>query len=264
MQVLFPTDFSDNSKNALPFAVDLCKKTQGTLKVLSVYNMAYGEHTMNTASLLDALKKNTEEKMKAFETVLKAQNITFTTAVRLGSVSSVVKEEAKNQKAQLIVMGTQGASGLEEILVGSNTASVIQAVSIPVLAIPAEAAFKPIKKIVFCTELESLENEEVLERLKAIATLYNASVDFLHIQDEAKKGAREHILKHFDGIKVNFTIMKREDIEEAVLNHANSANADVIGVMTKNYSFFERLFHSSLANKLAFHSHIPVLVFHQN
>lgn len=264
MKILFPTDFSAYSRKALPYAIDLCKKKQGELVVINAYDVPHGENSISTVSLLEAIKDNAVQNMEEFKNNFSNEGVPFTTKVVMGNPVRIIKEMSRNNDLDMVVMGTHGASGLEEFLIGSNAASVIQGTEVPVLVIPPQADFTPIKKIVFCTELALEEGEKTLMNLKSIALIYGAEINLLHIQKHSKEGAREYLREKFAPVPVHFTIINHDDVEKAILEHAKESNANLIAAMTKKHGFFEGLFHRSLTNKLAFHSSMPVLAFHQN
>jgi nucleotide-binding universal stress UspA family protein len=265
MNVLFPTDFSEPSKNALTYAADLCKKGNYNLHVLSAYSMPYAERTFNSNSLLQAIKENAQENMAQFEAHVKSLDIPYTTEIAMGNPVRVIQEKSKSKQVAYLVMGTTGSSGIEEILLGSNAASVIQGVDKPVLVIPPQAGFKPMKRMVYCSELKALENEETLQNLARFASFYALHVDILHIQGEpgAKEG-RAKLDQALASVSHGYSVIKEQDLEKGVLDHARETKADIIASMGKRYGFFERLFHTSLTNKLAFHSEMPLLALHQH
>ena len=93
-----------------------------------------------------------------------------------GNIVTALKKIIEAEQADLIVMGTKGASGLKKILIGSNTLKVIAKIKVPVLVIPKVAQFenflnKGKNRIVLATDLISLENEDALNILKEIALL---------------------------------------------------------------------------------------------
>ena len=68
------------------------------------------------------------------------QGLNITTKSLLGNVSWACQSAIKSEEADLIVLGTKGASGVKEMLIGSNASEVIRNVAAPVLAIPEEAS----------------------------------------------------------------------------------------------------------------------------
>lgn len=264
MKVLFPTDFSDQSKNALPFAVDLCKKLNAKLSVLNTYDLPYSENSFNGARLLESVQENAETNMKQFEKELVGLRIDFSTTVLMGNPVRIIKEKAKKPDIAYVVMGTKGSSGIEEILIGSNAASVITATEVPVLIIPPQAHFTAIKKMLYCSELKASESANTLKQLSSFAQIYGVHIDIMHIQGESAEANGRRIFEEaFKSISHSYTIVKEQEKEEAILQHAIDTKADIIASMTKKYGFFEGLFHSSLTKQLAFHTTMPLLALHQ-
>ncbi|WP_332913425.1 universal stress protein [Algoriphagus boritolerans] len=68
----------------------------------------------------------------------------------LGSVFKGITESIAEQSPDLIVMGSKGASGLEEVIVGSNTEKVVRTATCPVVTIKAETDVKKMKKNRIC------------------------------------------------------------------------------------------------------------------
>jgi len=263
-KVLFPTDFSENAEVAWPFAVSIAQKSQGSIVVFNSYDLPYSDRSLST-SLLDVMKENAKSNMEAFSEKVKDENITYETKVMLGNPIRLIKERTKKDNIDLIVMGTKGASGIEELLIGSNAASVIQGVNVPVLIIPPKSTVRDIKTIVLASDLNLHEKAQPLERLKAFADLHQAKVEILHIQGEnnPKAGSRDFVDKILGDTPHSYIIAKDENVEEAILSHCEAKNADVLCAITKRYNFFESLFHQSLTSKLAYHTSIPMLALHE-
>lgn len=265
MNILLPTDFSDNADLACQYAFDIAKRSQGKVIVINAYDLPYSDRSMTT-SLLEVMKENAEKNMAAFQRKLKEKyEVPFTTEVRLGNPIRLIKEMANKENIDLIIMGTKGASGLEEILIGSNAASVIQNSNKPVLVIPPDANGKPLKKIVFASDFDMDNMEGALKNLNAFAELNDSGIDVLHVQNgsKAKSGTRDALQAALSNRVNEFTILQTDNVEEAIINEAKKESADLIAAIAKRYGFFEGLFHRSLTSKLAYHTTIPLLVLHE-
>ena len=147
MKILIPTDFSDNAVMATRYAIDLAKKSAGKLCVFHSYDVPHYERSLTTSLHLE-MKEIAEEHMAEFEKNYLAQaGVPYEVMVRIGNPIRMAKELVKAKNIDLVVMGTKGASGIEEFLIGSNAASIIQNVRVPVFIIPEQAVQKPIKDI---------------------------------------------------------------------------------------------------------------------
>lgn len=266
MKILFPTDFSENAEIAAKFAIDIAKRTNGSILAFHAYDVPYSERSMTT-SLLHEMKDIANQHMREFEAaVLASSGVEYTTQVSLGNPIRMSKELSEKMKIDLVVLGTKGASGIEELLIGSNAASVIQNIDFPVLVIPPKSEVKDINNIVLATDLDLHQKERPLLRLKAFANIYGATINILHFQDDhkVKEGSREFLEKHLGDVPHSYAVLsKKDDLDKDILEYCQSKNADMVTAITKRYGFFEGLFRSSLTSKLAYHTNIPMLALHE-
>ena len=167
MKTIFvPTDFSDNADNALYFAIELAKKQNAKLVLIHAFQLpivvaAVPYDIINNEKL--ELKKEAENNLKAQCLKIKhSGNLTYEYILEEGPAVDVILKHAKEKKADIIIMGTKGASGLKAVLFGSITESVIEKTELPVLAIPNKTKFStPIKTITFATNYNLNEIESI-------------------------------------------------------------------------------------------------------
>lgn len=266
MKILFPTDFSENAELAAQFAIDIAKRTNGSIIALHAYDVPYSERSMTT-SLLHEMKQIAHNHMQEFENdVLSKSGVQFETQVILGNPIRLCKELSEKHNIELVVLGTKGASGIEELLIGSNAASVIQNIDVPVLVIPPQSEVKELKNIVLATDMDLRKKERPLTRLKKFAQIYGSSIDVLHFQDDEgiKQGSREFLEEHLSDVEHTYSVLaSKEHLDKDILEHCERKNADIVTAITKRYGFFEGLFHKSLTSKLAYHTNIPMLALHE-
>lgn len=265
MNILLPTDFSENADKATEVAFRLAKQTNGSVTILHAYDLPYSDRSMST-SLLEVMKENAEANMAEFEKGVKEKyGNNYQVQVRLGNPIRLIHEVSDANNIEMVVMGTKGASGLEEILIGSNAASVIQNTNKPVLVIPPQAELKEIKKIVLASDLDPKVKQKPLQNLRNFAMIDDAEIDIVHVQGEKSPGtgSRDFFSAELQGVKHGFTILHGDNIEKAVIDEAVKEKADVLAAITRRYGFFEGLFHRSMTNRLAYHTHLPLLVLHE-
>ena len=266
MRVLLPTDFSENASLATQFALDIAQRTNGYIMALHAYDVPHYERSMTT-SLLVEMKKSAEQNMAEFEGHSLAESgIEYDSHVMIGNPIRLCREMVQKHNLDMVVMGTKGASGIEEFLIGSNAASVIHNVEVPVLVVPPGSHVKEIKRIVLATDLEFKTKKPPLERLAKFARVYGAEIFLLHIQDKdgIPGGTRELIADAMGDVKHSYHIAsQKDDIEKAILDFCEQKETDVVSAISKRYGFFQGLFHKSLTSKLAYHSNIPLLALHE-
>lgn len=265
MKVLVPTDFSETAKKAAEFAFKNLGDKLEKIQFIHAYDMPHYDRSFTT-TLFEVIQENAENNLKAYHKELTdAGYSNFDTKTVMGSPVRIVRDEIKKHGFDLLVMGTKGISGIEEVLIGSNAASVIQNTDIPALIIPPQAEVTPVKKILLAFDMRTTGVSKALQELKNFASLSNAEVYVLYAQHKEgqEAGARDFLQQNLGESLKGVTITKTHDMESALFEKAEKIGADCISVITREYGFFEGLFHSSLSNKLAYHSQIPLLALHQ-
>jgi len=265
--VIYPTDFSKNADSAMLYAVSAATALGARIVAVNAFDLPYSQNVMST-SLLDIMRETSEKGLKVVGQKLAKTGVEFETRSLMGNPIRVVKELTKYYKNCMVVLGTKGASGIEEILIGSNAASILHSVAVPVLAIPADAAFKGIKTIVYASDFRSKKDEIALERLGKLACAYKAEVMVLHVQTEEERPAepqRDKFSKYLGDNKFSFHIVKsaEKNTEQAILEFSKEKDADIVALLARKHGFLEGLFHTSVTSKVAFHTHRPFLALHE-
>jgi len=138
--ILFPTDFSEGSSQALQYAVDLTKKYGAKLYVVHViYDIAKATGWYVPHVSMDQMYKDIQEGAKkelekfGVEALGEVKNIERT--VLTGVPHEELMNFAKKNKIDLIIMGTHGRKGIDRILFGSTAAQIVRFAPCPVLTV---------------------------------------------------------------------------------------------------------------------------------
>lgn len=271
--ILFPTDFSEQSHNALLYALQIAQKTNARILTLHVFfkpDITGAGHLPQTMEQfyesIDLYEleiyRNELPALKKIAQSVGLDQIEMQHLLKEGNPQETIVEIAKAENADLIVMGTSGAHGLKAIFWGSIAGEVMESAPCPVLAIPAKAAFDgKIDNIVFTT---SYSEEEItaLHRVSAFAASFEAAihcvnVDLAHIEQitghmQQFKGATA------DLANIQYQVLDGIDIREEISKYALQNKADIIAMVTHRRNFLEELFHYSKTKDMAYHSHTPV------
>ncbi len=271
--ILFPTDFSNNADHALNYAIKLCHFLEAELVILHSCRMNSFTYQLlndeqNDLTIVDQATKDLQAYCKKHSKEISSLKVTE--VVEYGLAADVIINYAKNNNVFLIVMGTKGARGIEEILIGSNTSAVIQKATRPILAIPVETKIKDIEKIAFATDFR--ENDiDAIQTLSGIASLFNAEIIMTHITDflvpinyeKALMDVFEDDIRSKVSYKnISFRVIKGNDQVKALNHFIEENNIDLIAVSTRKKNIITRLFDKSFTKKIAAHTTIPLLAFH--
>jgi nucleotide-binding universal stress UspA family protein len=141
--ILYCTDFSENAKAALPFAIDIAKKYGATLHIVHVYqdpaDLAEFEISSNIkmdwVRVAQALGTETEKKLKEFCSEVANEMKSCHHKMLRGRSHSEIVRYAKENNIDLIVLASHGLSGWEHVLFGSTAERVVRESPVPVLVI---------------------------------------------------------------------------------------------------------------------------------
>ncbi|MFA9214988.1 MAG: universal stress protein [Candidatus Methylacidiphilales bacterium] len=269
-KILIPTDFSEVANNALQYAIHLAQKVNAELHVFHIKNIPLVDTSYPNTIYQTYMVEIDEFATKNFEkletNVLIPSGLSFKTQSAYGFINDEIQEYTKTNQIDLIILGTTGASGIQEILIGSNAASVVAKSEIPVLIIPPMAKFEEILHLVYATDFNEPEFPAV-SRLAYFSGLYNAEISILHVKSEYDDYFdKEHnfFVKNKDQIALNnwkiVNVTEKENIIESINSYVEANRTNLLVMAKHNRNFFDKLFHRSLSKQMAFHTKIPLLV----
>lgn len=268
-KIVLMTDFSDNAKNAIRYAIKLFGNSAD-------YVLANTYTTRSSAGSIGKLSRIIKERVTAdlekelayiHKEFAEIPTLNITILCKDSEPIDLVNNLAKNGEADLIVMGTKGATGLSKVFIGSVTSSIIRNTKLPVLSIPEEAEFKAISKIVFAADLGENRKKELTAPLRSIALVNNAEVFLLHVLKEGELAENNEEDKMFEmglafdleGVKTTLNSVEAENTAEAIQEFCLDIKADLLTVIARHNTFFDKLFHKSVSQELAFSLKMPLL-----
>lgn len=273
-KILFPTDFSDASKQAFVYALHLANELGAEIVTLHVYEMPVVDYMDVPAYLMEVYDtvelanfENYKGRVPVLHQIAEAQglqNVPMQNVLLDGDLVGNILRLVKDDHIDFVVMGTKGATGAKETFLGTSTASVMTGTDASVLAVPDGSVFQPVRRIVFATRYEE-DDFKALKKLLPIATAFGARIDCVCVcsdgfePSEVVRADWELLLKNEN---VDFHRIEGSDTEEALLDFIGQNQTDILAILNHRRSFFESLFRTSLTRKLAFHSKIPVLALH--
>ncbi len=273
VKILVPTDFSALSKVAVEYAIRLANSLDGTITLLHVVTITQPVRV----SMHDKMKDLEDDLITFAERDLNnlirevMYNLTTATpikfnVVRSASFQGAVKNEINRLQADLVVMGTNGASGLKKTVIGSNTASVIQLCEVPVMAVPKNADFRGFKDIVYATDLRDADEE--LKKVITYAERFGSTIHVLHITPSGKQVGQleeklDEIVARHEYKNIVSLVLVDNFIEGAIDQYLGVVKADLLLMFTHKATFYEKLFDRSHTRRMAFQSSVPLLAFRQ-
>lgn len=274
--ILVPIDFSENAMLALDHAVYLGKHLNAPLTLLHIHE------TQNLSSTIRKLlfshpsdevvldKTVTEKLEEVAEGVRKHANISVATATAKGRISRKILDHIENSETDLVVMGTHGASGMENFLAGSNTFNVISNAKCPVISVTSSSGSKGIKDIVLPLDLTK-ETRQKVDEACVFARKFGSTIHICGVtaSDDEKNHfyigkVMEQVDKYVkeEGIPTTNNFFYGENITTITIDYAKSIDADLIVIMNEQEVNPTGFFVGPYAQQMINHSPVPVMTIH--
>jgi len=277
-KILVPTDFSKPAVIATEVAADIAKRSGAEITLLHVVEGASeqsinveGEATYDgswedkifTMRLIEKAKKQLAKAVAD----TKLEGVKVKQELRIGTPFHGMNAIISERKVDLVVMGTSGRSGLEQMIIGSNTEKVVRNAHCPVLTVQNKPASKNFKDIVYATSMS--KDEEVFSRIvRNTQKIYDSTIHLVRINTPGNFQRDAEVKKYMESFAKklqlkNYTINVFNDIteEEGIIYFAESINADLVAMATHGRTGFAHVLAGSIAEDVVNHSKRPVLTF---
>jgi nucleotide-binding universal stress UspA family protein len=277
IKVLVPYDFSPTATHALNFATSLTQVYQDVeISVLHIVEtpISTGIDSMSGGfdsgpdfqdqvfymEMIEARKKQ----FKELEEKYIGSPYRLKTNLVLGNVFTSISQAIEDESPDLVIMGSRGTSGLEEVLIGSNTEKVVRNAPCPVITIKDETPIHKLKKIVFASDFRE-SDDEVASRIKNLQAIFDAEFYFVVVNTPGNfETTRESIARirrfvekyQFENIKAEIYNSASED--SGIIEFADDVKADMIAMTTHGRKGLMHLITGSIAEDVVNHSKRPV------
>ncbi len=272
--ILVPTDFSKGAEHALTYATALAKREKGDVLLLHAFHITYPTSETLVARVVEEISRDEEEAVQKLERIVselkRTEKINCGFICKQGLAVDVILEVIKEKKPQLVIIGTKGAGWIKEMIIGSNTAKVIEYAKCPVIAVPENAEYNGINKITYAADYHT-SDVTALRKIVEIARPFKAEITVIHVSDnEFTAATDEELLKKFRNLaankinydKVKFKLEHGKYLEKALQEHIKKEKPDVLAMSTHYRGILDKMFGTSVTKKMAYHCQIPLLAFH--
>jgi nucleotide-binding universal stress UspA family protein len=271
--ILAPTDFSKTSRNAIYYAAEIAKRAKAKLVLLHVYHPPV---IISEAPVVLPLPEDYEKDCIKTLRRIRYQLLTkygrkFNVEISCmdGLAGDVIGNYARENKADLVVVGTHGSGFLEEKLIGSVTSDLIARCKSPVLSVAAKTKFKSIKKIVLATDYQALNNDTLLDPVKEIADMFTSHIYVLNVI--SKENDLPTVGQAVEGVKLeqllqaqnhSFHAVTNSDVVKGINAFIEARQMDMVVMVPRRHNFLKTLFNKRNTKAMAFHTAVPLLTIH--
>ncbi len=267
-QIVFPTDFSENAQEALPFAAEIAKQsgaelilfhsTQSSMDLTPGFEDNQEKAIENTSRYFDELVANLRKDDRY-------GSVGISTMLETGQASTSLLNQIAKDKPGLVVMGTRGETNNRNVIFGTVTTNIIQKSGVPVLAVPGGSTLD-FKNIVFTTDCKR-GDIAALEQTISFAKLFDARVTVLHISEQKDfenevrfRGFRDLLESRFSYEKLDFHVKYENDFFPGLADYLKKHPASLLVITRYKRSFWEKLTDRDHSKEIAFYTNVPLLM----
>ncbi len=286
-RILVPVDFSEYSKNACRYALNLAKKLKADIKILHVYYApivdlvpitdAYSIQVDMDINLRE-MESNARKGLLKFVNEIRKEaasndmdDIKIGYSLREGITEDEIARMAEDYKPGIIVLGTKGKGEKQSDIIGSVVYRVLDRTRVPVLAIPEQSSYdaaKEVKNVAYATEFDD-SDYVAIRRLLSILTEFEVKIHCIHMSktpgknmNEVKMNSlKEYFAKVHKGIEVECNLLESDDTIKELESFVEEKSIDLFSMVNRKRGLLARLFNPDITKKLIYQSTIPLLIF---
>lgn len=270
---LVPTDFSDTSKNAARFAVQMLSGKPDVQMIL------YYVHDNPAGTDGSPLSEDESDRQLILGDALSQMKSEL---AGLGTVSiecvsergddliESIERYVRHRSIDMVIMGITGTTRIEQILMGSNTLKLLRESVCPVMIVPPDAVFTPIKEVALTCDFKDVDMTIPVEPIRRLLDLFKPTLHIINVDSEhyveiteAYTNERNKLEKQFSDFNPQFSFIRLYDFLDAINNFTKDYGIDFIITVPKKHSFVSKLFKTSHTKKLAYHSTVPIVAIHE-
>lgn len=260
-KILIATDFSENAHKAALVGIELAKKFNAEVHVLHCYSLPVISAEIPEYYDFGAYQKIKSDQLNTFVKSLPGKEIKVHEHCVVGiSFFFETEEFAQKQKIDLIVIGLTGASAIDALLMGSNTLHLVSNSKVPVLAVPVHFDIKDKLNIGFAYDGKNIENKKNIDLFRTLSKKFTSKINAFHVSTiDNSLQIYEDLKKHIPFEEFDLKIELNDDVEAGILEFIANNKIDLLGIVPRKHSFFDRLFHERYTREVAKYTTIPLL-----
>ncbi|MFT7031465.1 MAG: nucleotide-binding universal stress UspA family protein [Marinoscillum sp.] len=272
--ILVPVDFSECSKNALRIAIDLATHLGAKIHMVNAVHAHHPNAEFVGSGLIDSIVADYEaqvkESFKELESeIVELQNVPHEADRFLAYLTDAIYTVTKQKDIDLIVMGTREYHDAIEQAIGKRATDLMGMSEVPVIVIPENVKTLNLNKIGLAIDLKGIRNFTRLKFIGELAKQYGGELQIFTVVDSTtlltsldQKRIKE-VTAVFEGIEVSARSVEGDSIVKGITDFAKAHSLDMIALIPREHSFFNKLFRTSVSKNVALNSEVAILSFHE-
>lgn len=271
--ILFPTDFSEAAESAFKYCLNFASKVGAKVSVLHIYALPIIQDITLPESLQNVYDEIYQEEFKKFsERIPQLEGVADELGIRNVPMDFILKEGhdipdvvVKTQHdiaADMIVVGTQGASLIEKYFLGNNTSNIMEYSNVPVLGVPPKAVLPAeLEAIVMCTDYSD-DDKKILHKLKELFPAVEENIISLHvdvINSEKPVDHAEQWAAFAQAENIAHEVIRAASFVQGIQAYDDYEGIDILVMRTHERNVIFNVFNRYTAKKIIYSKTVPLL-----
>ena len=275
-KILVPTDFSKNAYAALFYATKLFSDEALQITILHSFGEEVAKLTSRvdigrSENIIEKLYRQSDEdgQQLVHQITLDSSKVAhkFEVISTPATLSKTINKLVATEGIDLVVMGSKGRTGAEDVLVGSTTVKITKSLEgCPLLIVPREVDYVIPTNIAFATDFNDFYQLSKLRPIVRLVRQYNSNLHVVHVGAEGDLNVLQHQnLEHYKNDLTEYDtefhfIPKKENISKTLHNFIDGRNMDLLALVYHKHAFLKQLFREPVVSRVGKHTHTPTLV----
>jgi nucleotide-binding universal stress UspA family protein len=269
-KIIVATDFSTTATHAAQYALEMAMALEAELLLFHSFELPpiYGEVPISDNA--QAIRQEAVDGLERLKGSLLSRSphpISIDTEVREGGFFTELKAACELHKPYAVVMGCQGTTATERLLFGSHAVKAMKQLPWPVITVPKDFTFSPVKKIALALDFDKTLETTPVQAIQQWVMDWGATLHILNAGNEKTYQPNivheSHVLSKLLGnISPKFHFITDDDFAEGIMSFTESNGIDLLVVLPKRHHFIEKLLYHSYTKQLVLRSHVPVMALH--
>jgi nucleotide-binding universal stress UspA family protein len=268
-KILVPLDYSKASLRAVSYTLELAKSIGAEVVIHhAIFPFIITEDYFEYSVIENSINTKKEKLQKFIKNLAKKESslgVKISDSCSVGLPCQSILEVTKNQKIDLIVLGTGGTKDFNQVIIGSKTANIISNSTVPVLLLPINSDAVSInKEIVFATDFIDIPKGKSKKILVEFANSNHSKINILHIIKSGETPEIEQFEKQFNKslseIPHKFSYVSNSNPIAAINDYLSNSTSQILCLIKRKHGIISGLFHKSVSKYLALHGNFPMLV----
>ncbi|MBT1687797.1 universal stress protein [Dawidia soli] len=264
--ILVPCDFSKTALNAFSFALDVAERSEAVIHLVhvidvpAVYDAAFVPAIPPDSTVYTELEAKAEEEFRKIIDKHRSSGIHIEARLAYGAPEASLLEYIQAAGIDVVIMGSHGARGLRELLIGSTAEKIIRHAAVPVMVIK-DKFLGNVRNIAFPNTLEPTLQDDLMRKVKALQEFFRATLHLVYINTPANflddsvtherlnRFAQQHQLANY-----TLNVYNHADVEEGINQFVRETDAELIAMGTHGRTGLAHIVNGSLAEAVANHT----------